>query len=68
MVARNQNEIWDKVFENGPSKLCRIQLLKNLKEYGLLKQTISFQIFKCCLQQILRGLFLNTLDSRNVVD
>ena len=36
MVARNQNEIWDKVFENGPSKLCGIQLLKNLKGYSLL--------------------------------
>ena len=27
----------DKVFENGPSKICGKQLLKNLKGYGLLK-------------------------------
>ena len=29
----------DQVFENGPSKICERQPLKNLKEYGLLKQT-----------------------------
>ena len=28
--------IWDKVFKNGPSKVCRRQPLKNLKGYGLL--------------------------------
>ena len=27
--------IWDKVFENGPSKICGRQPLKNLKGYGL---------------------------------
>ena len=27
--------IWDKVFKNGPSKICGRQPLKNLKEYGL---------------------------------
>ena len=27
---------WDKVFKNGPSKICGRQPLKNLKEYGLL--------------------------------
>ena len=37
--------IWDKVFKNGPSKICERQPLKNLKEYGLLKQTISLKIF-----------------------
>ena len=26
--------IWDKVFKNGPSKICGRQPLKNLKEYG----------------------------------
>ena len=36
---------WDKVFKNGPSKICERQPLKNLKRYALLKQTISFQIF-----------------------
>ena len=36
---------WDKVFKGGPSKICGRQPLKNLKGYGLLKQTISLQIF-----------------------
>ena len=36
--------IWDKVFKDGPSKICGRQPLKNLKGYGLLKQTISLQI------------------------
>ena len=35
---------WDKVFKNGPSKICERQLLKNLKEYDLPKQT-THQIF-----------------------
>ena len=38
--------IWDKAFKNGPSKICERQPLKDLKGYGLLKQTISFQIFE----------------------
>ena len=33
MIAQ---DIWDKVFENGPSKICGRQFLKNLKGYGLL--------------------------------
>ena len=37
--------IWDKVFKSALSKFCGRQLLKNLKEYGLLKQIISLQIF-----------------------
>ena len=32
---------WGKVFKNGPSKICERQPFKNLKGYGLLKQTIS---------------------------
>ena len=39
------NIIWVKVFKNGPSKLFDRQPLKNLKRYGLPKQTISLQIF-----------------------
>ena len=35
----------DTVFKNGPSKICGRQPLKNLKRYGLLKQTISLQNF-----------------------
>ena len=38
----------DKVFKNGPSKICG-------------KQTISLQFFKGCLPQISLDLFLNTL-------
>ena len=30
--------IWDKVFKNGPSKVCERQPLKILKWYGLLRQ------------------------------
>ena len=33
--------ICDKVFNNGPSKTCGRQLLKNLKGYGLLKHVIN---------------------------
>ena len=36
--------IWDKVFKNEPSRICERQPLKNVKEYGLLKQTTSLQI------------------------
>ena len=36
---------WDKVFNNGPNKICRRQPLRNLKEYCLLKQTIILQLF-----------------------
>ena len=39
------NQKWDKVFKIGPSKICGKQPLKDLKGYGLLKQTISLQIF-----------------------
>ena len=31
--------IWDKVFKNEPSEICGRQPLKNLKWYGLLKQS-----------------------------
>ena len=41
----NSCNIWDKVLKSGPSKICGRQSLKNLKGYGLLKQTISLQIF-----------------------
>ena len=30
--------LWDKVFKNGPSKICGRQPLKNLKRYGLLEE------------------------------
>ena len=40
-----QKYIRDKVFKNGPSKVCGRQPLKNLKQYSLVSQTISLQIF-----------------------
>ena len=43
--AISRKRIWAKVFKNGPSKIYGRQPLKNLKWYGLLRQTISFQIF-----------------------
>ena len=36
---------WGKLFKSGPSKIYGRQPLKHLKGYGLLKQTISLQIF-----------------------
>ena len=36
---------WVKIFKNGPSKICGRQPLKNLKWYGLLRQTKSLQMF-----------------------
>ena len=39
------SNICDKVFKKGPSKICGRQPLKNLKWYGMPKQTISLQIF-----------------------
>ena len=53
--------IWDKVFRNEPSKICGRQPLKYLKGYGLLRQTISLQMFTGCLPQILLGQFFKTL-------
>ena len=38
--------IWDNLkFVNGPSKICGRRPLKSLKSYGLVKQTMSLQIF-----------------------
>ena len=36
---------WDKVFKNGPSKICERQPLKNMMWYGLLRQTILLPFF-----------------------
>ena len=43
--SHTANVKWDKVFKNGQSKTCGRQPLKKLKLYGLLKQTVSLQIF-----------------------
>ena len=37
--------MWDKVFKNGPRKICGRQPLKSLKGYGLHKH-----VFACDLQ------------------
>ena len=37
---------WVRVFRNGPSKISGRQPFKNLKWYGLPRQTISLQMFK----------------------
>ena len=60
MRVKNSN-YWVRVFRNGPSKICRRQLLKNLKWYGLPSRTYRFKILKGHLPQILLGPFLNTL-------
>ena len=63
---KSQKSKWDKVFNNGPSKICGTQPLKNLKGYGLLKQTISLKFFKGCLPQNLLSTLLNTLFRMNL--
>ena len=44
-IRRMWHKKWDKLFENGLSKFCGRQPLKNLKGYGLLKHTITLQNF-----------------------
>ena len=44
---------WDKVFKNGPSKICGRQRLKNLKGHG--------QLLSHLLKAFLLGTFLNSL-------
>ena len=51
-VALSGTYIWDKVFKNGPSKICRRQPLS---------RPYAFKVFKGCIPQILLGPFLNTL-------
>ena len=36
--------VWDKVFKNGPRKICGRQPLKNMKGYGLLPMSVSADI------------------------
>ena len=36
---------WGEVFKSGPSKIYGRQSLKKLKGYGLIKQTMSLEIF-----------------------
>ena len=56
---------WEKVFKNGPSKICGRQPLKHL--------SLPFKFFKGSLSQILLGPFLNTLSQMvllpcNIID
>ena len=49
--------VWDKVFSNGPSKLCGRQPLKNLKSYDLPKWSTleyfdPFYLFKVFIIEI----------------
>ena len=52
---------WDKLFKNGPSKICGRQSLKKLKGYFCLSKPYPSKFFTGCLPQILLGPFLNTL-------
>ena len=51
--------IWDKVFKNRPSKICRRHPLKNLKGFCLPKADHTF--FKGSLPQTLLSPFFDTL-------
>ena len=48
-------------YENGPSKICGRQPLKNLKRYGLLSRAFCSKFFKGCLPPIPLAPFSNTL-------
>ena len=51
--------MWDKVFKNGPRKICRSKPLKNMKDMVGLSRPYPFKFFKGCLSKILLGPFLN---------
>ena len=57
----SNNAKWDKVFKNGPSKICGRQPLKKLKGYeGIcLSRPYPFKFFRGCLPQML----LSPIDS-----
>ena len=61
IIIKLLNNIWAKVFKNGPNKICGRQPLKNLKLYDLWSRPYHFNFFKGSLPQILLGPFLNTL-------
>ena len=52
---------WDKVFKNGPNKICGRQPLKIRRNIVCLNRSYLFKFIKGCLPQILFGPFLNTL-------
>ena len=51
-IVRVIFSIWNKVLNIGLSNFCRRQPLKSLKEYGLLKQTISSIFLKAVFHKI----------------
>ena len=51
-IVRVIFSIWNKVLKIGLSNFCRRQPLKSLKEYGLLKQTISSDFLKAVFHKI----------------
>ena len=52
-------DIWDKLFKNGPSKICGRQPLKIWRDMACLSRPYLFKFFKGCLPKILFGPFLN---------
>ena len=54
LLAPYKMIIWNKVFKNGPSKICGRQHLKKLKLCGLFKQIIV----QGCLPHILLAYFI----------
>ena len=54
-------DIWVKVFNNGPSKICGGQPLKFCSDMVCLSRPYHFKSFKGCLPQILIGSSLNNL-------
>ena len=62
ILAKIKNrQIYGKVFKNGPSEICRRQLLKICSDMACLNRSYHFKFFKGCLSQISLGPFLNTL-------
>ena len=55
LQTRKGSNKWNKVFKNGPSKICGRQPLKNLNGYGCLSKQYPFKFLKGCLLQILLG-------------
>ena len=58
--------VWNKAFKSGPAEICGRQPLKNLKWYGLLKQTIllTSNFLKGCLPENILSPLLNNLSHK----
>ena len=53
--------IWDKMFKNGPNKICASQTSKIWKDMGCFNRPHKCKFFEGCLLEILRSPFLDTL-------